>query len=449
MEKLEKEISRIQSNMAMLESSLNMGQPDKSPVTGAALSTPKLHPAVNTDDVLTAGRVTDDHRGAISKSYMARPFPHFPGYEQSTKTSSDRLRLPGQQYTDHERYKSPLKAKTGFLHLLDTLSINAETQNILLQNGVDSKESLEALQVEDLYTLKLPLGQRRLLQKQLFSTNSSTGSQGTRYDGGGQTPGVSGSGDLGTAAVEADKVTRSCHSKSEGGLNTDIFLGMGIHGAQKPYHDIVDFLPRRSPYDIPDESKAVIHTRDDGSLVVDTNAGKEKTLEKVTWQQWTEANTHIMAALMNEGVDPHQYMTYTVIVSQLAQKYEWSSVLKYDREYRKKQANSGKAWGDDIPMLRDVILVPKSRPVTQTPGKRSDWSSSKQSRRSAGKNQQAGKKNSPNNRDRPSKPEWQPKYKICRAFNEGVCSYGMDCRFRHVCGNCLEKSHNESSCSSK
>ena len=40
---------------------------------------------------------------------------------------------------------------------------------------------------------------------------------------------------------------------------------------------------------------------------------------------------------------------------------EWLSVLKYDREYRRKQANSGRPWGSDMPVLRDVVLVPKGQ----------------------------------------------------------------------------------------
>ena len=220
-----------------------------------------------------------------------------------------------------------------------------------------------------------------------------------------------------------------------------IFLGMGVHGGQKPYYDIMDFLPKRSPYDTSPDGNTVIVQQGDGSLFVEPQMTKEKQLEKVSWQQWNEANLLIMQKLMQEGTPAGEYMTYSIIIFQLSQKYDWVSVLKFDREYRKKQANSGRPWGSDMPFLRDIILIPKGQVFKQTQGKQFENSgkNSKSGNRQGGKNHSGGKQSK---EKRFQRPEYSDKLKICHLFNEGYCSFGDRCKFKHLCADCGDKNHN-------
>ena len=84
-------------------------------------------------------------------------------------------------------------------------------------------------------------------------------------------------------ARSTTQATTSGPSQESGVLNTDLFWGMGLHGMQTPYYDIVDFLPKRSLYDPSPDGKTIIIQRDDGSLIVEPNMAKEKALEKVTY----------------------------------------------------------------------------------------------------------------------------------------------------------------------
>ena len=280
---------------------------------------------VSNDSPQAAAGVSDDspqgsQRGFTKGKYLGTPRESYASTVSEPLVRATELGAP-------ELVATP--ELLAFLTYLDGMKLNIATQTILLTNGVDSQEALGALHVSDLGDLGLTLGQRRLLERVLAG-----------YSADGTTP-VSQAPASVTVPLEQCEIGASKpESDASGELNMDVFLGFGIHRAQKAYHDIVDFLPKCSPYDPSPDAKTVIVQKEDGSLVVEPNVAREKALEKVSWQQWSEANLQIMSLLMSQGVNPRQYMTYTVIITQLAQKYEWFSVLKYDREYRKKQANS-------------------------------------------------------------------------------------------------------------
>ena len=322
-----------------------------------------------------------------------------------------------------------------FLNFLDQQKVSKQAKELLLSEGVDSKETLGSLLAKDVEGFILPLGQKRLIQRLVNELGAgrsvATGTERSDVHNSG--------GDAGRAVLDGPPIQEG----PSGGLNTDMFLGFGIHGTQSPYHDIVDFLPKRSPYDPSDESNTVIVQKEGGLLAVEPNLSREKSLEKVSWQQWLEASMQIMFVLMNEGVEPRHYMLYTVIIAQLAGRYDWVSVLKYDREYRKKQANSGKQWGSDMPILRDVTLIPKQTSLykgiprpdsTQTQGK---------SKKGSGKDQAGGQKRVAKKKG-PSNTGAFDKYKVCRLFNEGSCPFGASCKFKHICNSCHETTHGES-----
>lgn len=53
------------------------------------------------------------------------------------------------------------------------------------------------------------------------------------------------------------------------------------------------------------------------------------------------------------------YLGYTVKISQLADIYEWVTVLLYDREYRRQQATLRHPWGTENAHLHTVYLQRK------------------------------------------------------------------------------------------
>ena len=111
---------------------------------------------------------------------------------------------------------------------------------------------------------------------------------------------------------------------------------------------------------------------------------------------------------------PH-YMWYTSRVHQYAIRYEWESVLVWDREYRRLQAEHDLVWGEDISHLTDCHLVDR--------------------RFSTGLNKQAPAKGKQVNH---TKTVQDPKsgVPICLNFNRGQCLY-QNCKFKHVCSSCF------------
>ena len=340
-------------------------------------------------------------------------------------------------YTSDSNVIELTPEKICFVNFLEEQKVSAQAKEALLTAGVDSKETLVSLLPGDIEGFALPLGQKRLIQR--IIKEILTGKSGTQP---GSHESVNGLG-----GCEMQQLAREAHPQAEGSgaLDTGFFLGFGVHGMQKPYHDIVDFLPKRSPYDPSDDTSAVIVQKEGGFLAVEPNLSKEKSLEKISWQQWLEAAIQIMSVLMDEGVSARDYMLYIIIVAQLAGRYDWVSVLKYVREYRKKQANTGQKWGSDMAILREVTLLPKQtlkaslKPDSASvQGKNKKWSSMDQP---GSQKRTARKKKSQQNS---SNFAHFDKYKVCRMFNEGTCSFGTTCKFKHICNTCHDSTHGES-----
>ena len=78
-----------------------------------------------------------------------------------------------------------------------------------------------------------------------------------------------------------------------------------------------------------------------GSARLTLNYGPKKPkLESVSMQQWVVGNTRIVYTLLEEKKlnalpEIQDYLAYTVKIMELANKYEWKSVLMYDNEFRR------------------------------------------------------------------------------------------------------------------
>ena len=74
------------------------------------------------------------------------------------------------------------------------------------------------------------------------------------------------------------------------------------------------------------------------------------------------ANTRIFSTLLFAGKlptarDVKDYLAYTVKVMELASRYVWESVLKYDDEFRQLQAAYGYPWSYNSHHLLGVTPV--------------------------------------------------------------------------------------------
>ena len=327
----------------------------------------------------------------------------------------------------------------------------------LLDRGFDSIPALSLVEQEDLKSLKIPVGQRRLIlhiTKSLKNDDSHDGttetSSGTSKEGT-SNPGASGSQTAGNdnvaqqsplqqqpdlyqhtllntllaqqaqlAAAQGPRLTLpSTHQTtampSATGLTQPSWQDPQVHIAtatgksSSAFYDICDFVPTAV------EEEMVIGGQGEQQIVVKSGPKKPK-LENLTLSQWSIANLGILYKLVGEGKLVGQglmdYLSYTTKVYQLVQKCSLTSVLLYDREYRQLQANMGFRWGTDVQHLHTLHLQSRDKQTSQ----------------GYTANQKKGTI-PPQGPKRGGRQESD----LCRNFNTAKgCSF-QKCKFRHAC----------------
>ena len=113
-------------------------------------------------------------------------------------------------------------------------------------------------------------------------------------------------------------------------------------------------------------------------MVVKSGPRKPK-LGNVTLAQWSVANLAILYKLVGESKlhdgNILDYLSYTIKVCQLVQRYTLVLVLMYEREYRQLQARNKFRWGTDVPYFHTMHLQPRPTHPSQ-PSARSSGSHS-------------------------------------------------------------------------
>lgn len=115
----------------------------------------------------------------------------------------------------------------------------------------------------------------------------------------------------------------------------------------------------------------------------------------------------------------YQYLAYTAKIGDLGERFDWKSVLQFDREYRVAQANHGFPWASDASHLSTVMLREK--------GTVEDKLKNAGNRNGAGTYGKPGSARSNNPRFNGYSSMREP----CRLFNRGKCDYRI-CRYEHV-----------------
>ena len=220
---------------------------------------------------------------------------------------------------------------------------------------------------------------------------------------------------------------------------TDMFLrpaASTITSHGKPCR-IVDYVSRLLPQD----DRRVLSSEDgQARLVLDCGTKKVK-LESVTIAQWNIANLRIFHHLINLGrlstpTAVREYLAYTVKILELSTKFSWSSVLRYDDEYRTLQHIYGYSWSQDHSHLHEVILRPL--PTPSAPGASA---SSQQGQRASG-----GNSNVPHSSSSIFATHTIDNAVICRNYNTVRGCSRETCHFRHACnrkvgGNACGREH--------
>ena len=324
--------------------------------------------------------------------------------------------------------------------------------NELLEKGFDSLNTFRLVEADDIRSQKIPIGQRKLLlhlAKSLIDQTettqnpqeTTTGSHPLENPGSDQTIGdpqenhpAAGATPINNMDTYQSLINTLINQQSQlagqfsttGGVQSQHCVANSLSQAQPSwkdpqihiatatgksapsYYDICDFVPNNI------EEELVIGGQGDQQVIVKSGPKKPK-LENLSLSQWSIANLAILYKLEGEGklVGPAvmDYLSYSTKFYQLVQKCSLTSVLLFDREYRKLQAGMGFRWGTDVQHLHTLHLQPRDKLAKQGPVMQ-------QSRK--------GTSNAPN------KPK-QGKIGICRNFNSDKgCSYN-ECKYQHTC----------------
>ena len=181
---------------------------------------------------------------------------------------------------------------------------------------------------------------------------------------------------------------------------------------QGKHFEIVEFISHA----IFDEAEHVVSEIEGGSKLVIKAAPKRVKLESINVWQWAVAAIRIQDQLTKLGLlneyNVRNYMAYMIKILELNSRFDWISVLMYDREYRLYQSQYGFAWGTDIPHLTTCFL--KEKDIKFQGGGQFNKEKSK---RFVGKPQNNKKSENQN----------------CREFNyKGSCNYNP-CKYVHTC----------------
>ena len=191
-----------------------------------------------------------------------------------------------------------------------------------------------------------------------------------------------------------EKKDTTVRKKHSGGYDPRMILT--IKATTRKALQIVDFLPEHVKTRVNKKKKEnfTLTEGENGGLTLKT----EETAFYVSIDEWGAANQRILAHMIQEGLldrrEIEYYLSYTVMVFEFVPRYEWASILTFDKRYREMQAQHEFEWGSFAAQLEMQLLTPRRpmHPKTQA------------------------KKDAP----------------LCKLFaTRGTCTFGESCRFRH------------------
>ena len=184
-----------------------------------------------------------------------------------------------------------------------------------------------------------------------------------------------------------------------------LVAGKTSAGSGKPL-EIVDFIGLSAKIDY--DSEQVVSEIGEGSSLILKTGGKRPKFDSITIWQWALGAIRIQDELVRLGKLPTEeskrhYLGYCCKILEFNSRFEWSSILHFDREYRGQQARFNFPWGTEVPHLSSVQLRDKKQTFTNTNKKGKQFPQSRN-----------GKQN------------------ICRDYNRDKCTFA-NCKYLHQC----------------
>ena len=202
-------------------------------------------------------------------------------------------------------------------------------------------------------------------------------------------------------------IHRGGHGSSSG--YCDPLMLLTVKSTAKKAHQILNYLPEpiKARINRRKMEQFSLATTADGAITLKT---EEQGTYYISVDEWSGANMRLGAELLRLGEIKQEelvyYMAYTAMISDLAARYKWMSVLEFDTRYRELQAAHGFPWGTDHPHTERHILVP--RRLSQVV---------------------KGKIGTYNRRGRQEDGEQEKP--LCRDYIKGRCQFGPKCRYKH------------------
>lgn len=177
-----------------------------------------------------------------------------------------------------------------------------------------------------------------------------------------------------------------------------------VKASSKKAKKIANYLPEKVKERIQRRrrDRLVFSQSEDGSIMFKP---AEEDMHAITMAEWGAANMRLLGDLLHTGElayeDVDYYLSYTMQLYELAERFEWSSLMEFDSRYRELQAEHEFRWGD-MRFASQIHLLTPRRPSTQ----------------------QQNRRTTTTNRERPECRQW--------LLSGGKsCNFGSACRYVH------------------
>ena len=339
--------------------------------------------------------------------------------------------MPEQSTDTSVRTRS--QHKQSFKEAATAAGIKPATFTSLCDHDFDSFEALQEMQDDDMSLLGITRGQLRLLTKWRMSLCKEQEQQGPIPEAGTSQMSSNSKDKVTTQSLQKDSEVQALLSSLKDSVpGNQLFNGISnpivLDNVRESWDEtkltgkplfIPDFVNSLTGGNLDYNESQVVRQ---GSTQLVLRSTRAKPLpEQVSLPQWISANAKIMTRLISDGKlsSPDQLLGYLQYISDFgdyAQTCTLESLMIYDQEYRRKQAQLDRKWGDEDVHLSNFYLQRKSRPERRP--------------------QQAYR---PNNRpSRPPRLLDSTGTEICRNYNNSGC-YREHCQYAHVCLICKDK----------
>jgi hypothetical protein len=286
-----------------------------------------------------------------------------------------------------------LESEFNFDDWVKEVGLTRKTIGLLRSEDLNTKLALTLLSSEDLSMFPVTLGQRKLLWRglgllqstaeisaaQIMATVSAEAPTLAGQNESTDNEGLAGNSltiqDIRKQASELDAAgksldellnpTRALPVKSVPVSNTgfDPRSILTLKAGVKTVH-ITQFLSEKTrKRRISRRREVVVPSLDQNGDKIVIQREDAQPYSGIFQSEWGAANCRLMHHLLTTGLLARQdiefYLAYTAKIHDLADKYEWESILEYDFLYRERQAEHVFPWGSLAPDMELHVLTPK------------------------------------------------------------------------------------------